>query len=410
MKRIDEWVRALIRLRETGGRKMTLLAVCPNSAAVTEAAVVAARRGRAPMLFAATLNQVDRDGGYTGWTAAQFVSAIREFASRQAWDGPLYPCLDHGGPWLKDRHRSEGLSLESAMAELKLSLSACLQAGYQLLHIDPTVDPELPPGTLLPVELLVERSVDLIAFAEAERGRLGLAPIAYEVGSEEVHGGLVDLARFEVYLTRLRAELRAANLAQAWPCFVVAQVGTDLHTTSFDPEAAGRLYAQVAVLGSLIKGHYTDEVDHPEAYPASGMGGANVGPEFTAVEFEALRELEARERSVLTRNPGLTPSAIEAAIERAVVESGRWRKWLQPEEVGSAYLDLPAARRQWLVRTGARYIWTDLRVLEARRILYENLRPELDDPHARVVERIAARIGEYLQAFGLVDSLEILDS
>jgi hypothetical protein len=27
-----------------------------------------------------------------------------------------------------------------------------------------------------------------------------------------------------------------------------------------------------------------------------------------------------------------------------------------------------------------------------------------------VVERIAARIGEYLQAFGLVDSLEILDS
>ncbi|HJX40646.1 MAG TPA: class II D-tagatose-bisphosphate aldolase, non-catalytic subunit, partial [Anaerolineales bacterium] len=112
MKRIDEWIRALIRLRETGGRQMTLLAVCPNSAAVAEAAVVTARRGRAPMLFAATLNQVDRDGGYTGWTAAQFVSAIRDFAARQAWDGPLYPCLDHGGPWLKDRHRSEGLSLD----------------------------------------------------------------------------------------------------------------------------------------------------------------------------------------------------------------------------------------------------------------------------------------------------------
>src|SRR3990170_6656825 len=297
MKRIDEWVRALIRLRETGGRKMTLLAVCPNSAAVAEAAVVAARRGRAPVLFAATLNQVDRDGGYTGWTAAQFVSAIRDFAARHTWDGPLYPCLDHGGPWLKDRHRSEGLSLEQAMSELRLSLSACLQAGYQLLHIDPTVDPELPPGEPLPVGLLVERTVELIAFAEAERGRLGLAPIAYEVGSEEVHGGLVDLTRFDVYLTRLRAELRAANLVQAWPCFMVAQVGTDLHTTTFDPEAAERLYSRVAGFGSLIKGHYTDEVDHPEAYPASGMGGANVGPELTAVEFEALRELEARERS-----------------------------------------------------------------------------------------------------------------
>jgi hypothetical protein len=62
------------------------------------------------------------------------------------------------------------------------------------------------------------------------------------------------------------------------------------------------------------------------------------------------------------------------------------------------------------VRTGVRYIWTDPRVLESRRILYENLRPELDDPHGLVVERIAARIGEYLEAFGLVDSLQILDS
>ena len=410
MKRIDEWVRALIRLRETGGRKMTLLAVCPNSAAVAEAAVVAARRGRAPMLFAATLNQVDRDGGYTGWTAAQFVSAIRDFAARHAWDGPLYPCLDHGGPWLKDRHRSQGLSLELAMAELKHSLSACLQAGYQLLHIDPTVDPELASGEPLPVEKLVERTVELIAFAEAERARLGVAPIAYEVGSEEVHGGLVDLTRFDVYLSRLRTELEAANLVQAWPCFVVAQVGTDLHTTSFDPEAAERLYSRVAGFGSLIKGHYTDEVDHPEAYPASGMGGANAGPEFTAVEFEALGELEARERPVLTRNPALTPSALAAAIEQAVEESGRWRKWLQPEEVGAGFLDLPASRREWLVQTGARYIWTDPRVLEARRILYENFKPELDDPHALVVERIAARIGKYLQAFGLVNSLEILDS
>jgi hypothetical protein len=29
---------------------------------------------------------------------------------------------------------------------------------------------------------------------------------------------------------------------------------------------------------------------------------------------------------------------------------------------------------------------------------------------ALIVERIAARIGKYLEAFGLVDSLEILDS
>jgi tagatose-1,6-bisphosphate aldolase non-catalytic subunit AgaZ/GatZ len=410
MRHIDEWIRELIRLREAGQRQMTLLAVCPNSAAVAEAAVMAARRSRAPMLFAATLNQVDRDGGYTGWTPAEFVAHIRGFAQRHAWSGPLVPCLDHGGPWLKDRHRAEGLSYDQTLSELRLSLTACLEAGYQLLHIDPTVDPDLAPGSPLPVETLVERTVGLIAFAEAERQRLGLSPIAYEVGSEEVHGGLVDLTRFDQYLAQLQAAMEAAGLMPAWPCFIVAQVGTDLHTTAFDPQAAERLFARVAPLGSLIKGHYTDEVDHPEAYPASGMGGANVGPEFTAVEFEALEELEARERAQLSRWPGSEASEMVAAIENAVVRSGRWKKWLQPGETGAEFTDLSAPRRRWLVQTGARYIWTEPTVLEARRRLYENLRPGLPDAHAQVVERIAARIGHYLEAFELVGSLDVLDS
>jgi hypothetical protein len=75
-------------------------------------------------------------------------------------------------------------------------------------------------------------------------------------------------------------------------------VGTDLHTTSFDPAAARRLYATLAPLGSLAKGHYTDWVENPEAYPASGMGGANVGPEFTLEEYLALRDLEDREAAL----------------------------------------------------------------------------------------------------------------
>ncbi len=408
MKPIDALVRELIDLRERGERQLTLLAVCPNSAAVAEAAVVAAQRARAPMLFAATLNQVDRDGGYTGWTPAQFVESMRTFAQRHGWDGPLYPCLDHGGPWLKDRHRLQGLSYEQAMTELRRSLTACLEAGYRLLHIDPTVDATLAPDEVLPIERVVERSVELIAFAERERERLGLPRIAYEVGSEEVHGGLVDLSRFDRFLAALREAMASAGLLHAWPCFIVAQVGTDLHTTSFDPEAARRLYPRVSNYGSLIKGHYTDDVENPDAYPACGMGAANVGPEFTAVEYEALRELERQETALLRHQPGRAASGMQAALEAAVVESQRWKKWLQPEEAEVAFPDLPAERRAWLVKTGARYIWTDPSVLQARETLYQNLQPEVANPHRWVVERIAARIGTYLEAFGLLDSLEIL--
>ncbi len=57
---IDHLVRRMLELRARG-TKLTLLAVCPNSSAVLEAAVLTAARNRMPMLLAATLNQVDRD-------------------------------------------------------------------------------------------------------------------------------------------------------------------------------------------------------------------------------------------------------------------------------------------------------------------------------------------------------------
>jgi D-tagatose-1,6-bisphosphate aldolase subunit GatZ/KbaZ len=56
----------------------TLLAVCPNSLNVLRAALKSAKRARSPIIFAATLNQVDIDGGYTGWTQENLVRIIKE--------------------------------------------------------------------------------------------------------------------------------------------------------------------------------------------------------------------------------------------------------------------------------------------------------------------------------------------
>lgn len=407
MRTLSALVRKIIDLRRQG-IQLTLLAVCPNSAAVLEAAVLAAKQNRAPMLFAATLNQVDRDGGYTGWTQAAFVSAMREYARQHGWDGPLYPCLDHGGPWLKDLHALRGLSLDETMREVKASLTASLEAGYTLLHIDPTVDRTLPPGAPLPIEQVVARTVELIAHAEAERERRGLPPVDYEVGTEEVHGGLVDYDAFTRYITGLREALAARGLAHVWPCFIVAKVGTDLHTTFFDPETASRLVDFVAPTGALIKGHYTDWVENPRAYPASGMGGANIGPEFTAEEYLALADLTEKEAALCRYRPGLKPSRFMQVLEQAVIDSGRWQKWLQPDEVGCAFVELSAERRAWLAQTGARYIWTAPPVVAARQQLYDNLRRAMPDPHGYVVARIAESIDRYMTAFNLFDSLTLL--
>ncbi len=407
MPKLRHTILRLIDLREHEGVNVTLLAVCPNSAAVLEAAVKVAARCHTPMLFAATLNQVDRDGGYTGWTPAQFVAKMDHYAVRYGCTSPLYPCLDHGGMWLKDRHTREKLPLDQATAEVKLTLTACLEAGYALLHIDPTVDRTLPPGHAPSVPVVVDRTVDLIEHAERERARLALPPVAYEVGTEEVHGGLVDIDNFTLFLDLLRARLDERGLAGAWPTFVVAQVGTDLHTTYFDPVAAQRLTEIVRPTGALLKGHYTDWVENPADYAATGMGGANVGPEFTAVEFDALEELDAREAR-LCANRRMVPAGFMRVLEQAVVDSNRWQKWLQPDEQGKAFADLDPERRRWLAQTGARYVWTAPPVLAARRQLYAHLSIVAADPHAYVVESVARSIEHYVDAFNLYDGETIL--
>jgi tagatose-1,6-bisphosphate aldolase non-catalytic subunit AgaZ/GatZ len=401
-------VHRLLELRTTNQAQVTLLAVCPNSSAVLEAAVQVAAQNHMPMLFAATLNQVDRDGGYTGWTAPDFVAEMARCGATYGAEA-LYPCLDHGGPWLKDAHTRAGLSLEATMAEVKASLVACLEAGYALLHIDPTVDRTLPGDAPVPIPLVVERTLDLIAYSEEQRVARGLPPVAYEVGTEEVHGGLVNLDSFEAFLDGLRAGLAARDLLHAWPCFIVGKVGTDLHTTDFDPAVAARLYDLVAPYGSLIKGHYTDWVANPEAYPAAGMGGANVGPEFTSAEYDALAALVAKERALCTSRPDTQPSRLLEALEDAVYRSNRWQKWLQPDEQDVPFAELAPARRTWLVQTGARYIWTDAQVQAARGRLYANLAPLFGDPHQYLVAAIARSIDHYVNSFGLFDATYLLN-
>lgn len=401
---IKKLIERIIELREHASIHLTLLAVCPNSDAVLEAAVKAAARNNAPMLFAATLNQVDLDGGYTGWTPAQFVSRMRDYAAKYEIGDTnrLYPCLDHGGQWLKDVHTRDKLTFEQTTQAVKTSITAMLEAGYQLLHIDPTIDRTIS-GTPS-VETVVERSLALIAYAEHERLRLGLEAVDYEVGTEEVHGGLVDVANFEKFLSLLREGLSARNLDYAWPAFVVAQVGTNLHTTIFDKGIANKLYKIVAPYGALVKGHYTDWVENPEDYPLCGMGGANVGPEFTADEFDALMTLAARETDLCRAQPEIPSSRFLEALTQAVDNSNRWQKWLQADEKDKSLDELSPERRAWMLKTCARYSWTAPEVVAARQKLYANLQPIMGDPHQVVVDWITTSIERYITAFHLFNA------
>jgi len=408
MAKTEQLLRQIARIEAETGIPRTIFAACPNSVSVVKAAFRAAKRNNAPIYFAATLNQIDCDGGYTGLTPAQFTRMAELEAAAVNYTGTTIIAIDHGGPWLKDKQSRERWSVEKAMEGVKHSFEAAVLAGYDLIHVDPTVDIFVPKGEVIDIRVVVRRTVELIAHIEKFRRGKNLPAISYEVGTEEVHGGLADQATFNTFLRELKAGLKSAGLEEVWPCFIVGKVGTDLHTTLFDPEVARELTAKVRPYGSCIKGHYTDGVSNPEAYPASGMGAANVGPEFTMSEYDALAELEQCERKLERQGRVAQSSDMTAVLQRLVCDSNRWRKWLQPDEQGLAFEALTPERRSWLVKTGCRYIWQHPEALVARQRLYDNLRRSGYDAEEVVLSRIEHDMDKYFRAFNLVNLNDLL--
>jgi D-tagatose-1,6-bisphosphate aldolase subunit GatZ/KbaZ len=397
-----DYILKRIRDLESGtGVKRTLFAACPNSFSVIRAALTSAKRCDAPVKFAATLNQVDLDGGYTGLTQAEFVNTIRVLARNLHVTSPVIIAIDHGGPWLKDLHSRENWPYAKTMAAVKKSFEAAILAGYDLIHVDPTVDISSGVGNTIKIDVVADRTLELIEHAEIFRRRNNLSRISYEVGTEEVHGGLADLNIFKRFLELLKQGLVQRKLPDVWPCFVVGKVGTDLHTTTFDPQVARQLTEIAKSYGSLIKGHYSDNVTNPEAYPESGMGAANIGPEFTEREYDGLIELEHIENDLFTEGRIPKPSLIKKKLWESVVNSERWRKWLHEDENPEDFYANTSERQEWLIKTGCRYVWENPEIISARARLYQNIGMQGTDA-ARIVESsIEGAMDRYFYKFNL---------
>lgn len=381
------------------GNRFTLLAVNANSILAIKSALATSKKYNAPIIFITTLNQVDLDGGYTGWNQHDFVNAVFEESKKVGFEGPIILASDHYGPWLKDRQVAEGWSYEECVEWIRKSIEACLDAGYDMLHIDMTRDMAVPKGKVPDVDVVVERTVEMIEFSEEVRRGKGLPPIDYEVGTEEVSGGLTSIERFEEFLQKLKRKLIEKRL-NVWPCFVVGDVGTSLYEPNFNFERAVELVKVARRHGCFVKGHYTDFVKDLKLYPEAGVGGANVGPKFTQVEFDALERLERIEQG-LAQKHGFTPSNFMKTLHDAVLESGRWRKWLFKNEEGKEFGLLSKRRRRWLLQTGARYVWMNDEVKRAREMLYGNLKLEGIDGELAVLNSLNRSMSRFFKAFNL---------
>ena len=155
--------------------------------------------------------------------------------------------------------------------------------------------------------------------------------------------------------------------------------------------------------GSWIKGHYSDSVTNPEEYPLSGMGAANVGPEFTEREYDDLMELNEIEKELYSKGMIAKQARIKEVLWDAVISSSRWKKWLQEKEKNKTFYDLDEDRQLWLIKTGCRYIWSKVEVVAARSHLEKNLSSNGINAEEILLSHIDQAMDKYFYKFNLVN-------
>ena len=402
----------LVAAARAAGRKFTLLGVGPVSEAVLEASLaVSARRGFPP-IFIASRNQVDAarfGGGYLlgGLDQAGFAALIRAKQERAGYRGPLYICRDHGGPWQRDEELKARLPVGEAMELARVSLEEDLRGGFNYLHIDPTKCPH--PFTQ---GELADWTLELIAHCEKVRGSLGLPPVDYEVGAEDIRGGITSEQSFAAFLKRVTAGLASAGLPP--PTCIVGQTGTltrlDRNVGRFDRDGTARLAAVAARFGIGLKEHNGDYLSAAScrAHPELGVTGMNVAPEFGLVETDALLALAALEEK-LGREGWLEEaqlSGLAGTLRELTFARAPWDKWLTPELKSRprAELERDEASRLLIARVCGHYLFADPAVRAARARLYENAERFAlceEAPAAFVQRRIEEAIDFYARHFRL---------
>ncbi|WP_407353467.1 D-tagatose-bisphosphate aldolase, class II, non-catalytic subunit [Luteimonas sp. R10] len=365
--------------RHTQGHATGVTSICSAHPIVIEAALRHALRMDRPfLLFEATCNQVNQDGGYTGMTPAGFVEFVHAIADRVGFDrARLVLGGDHLGPnpWT-------ALPADAAMAKAETMVAAYVAAGFRKIHLDCSMacsgDPEP-----LPEAEIVRRAVRLCRAAETAHAQAGGEAPVYVIGTEvPVPGGATESIEGlapttpEAALATIRAHrdaFSAAGLDGAWPRVIasVVQPGVEFDhhdVIDYRPEAAAPLSRAIErVPGMVFEAHSTDYQTRPAlaALVRDHFAILKVGPGLTFALREALWALDAIEREWI--DPPRQARLREVVRERMHAEPGHWQRYYHGQGRALAVdLDYSLSDRM-------RYYWPDPAIEQARQRLFDNL-------------------------------------
>jgi D-tagatose-1,6-bisphosphate aldolase subunit GatZ/KbaZ len=360
--------------RHKQGHAVGVTSICSAHPIVIEASLRhALAHDDALVLFEATCNQVNQDGGYTGMTPADFVTFVRGFAQRTGFDAArIVLGGDHLGPnpWTH-------LPADAAMDKAEVMVGDYVKAGFRKIHLDCSMSCAGDPVPLPEAEI-VRRAVRLARAAEAHG-----APV-YVIGTEvPVPGGATEsieglavtspraaLATIEAH----RQAFLSAGLESAWDRVIasVVQPGVEFdhhNVVDYGPHQARALSDAIVTVPHMVyEAHSTDYQtrDALRALVRDHFAILKVGPGLTFAMREALWALDAIDQEI-------TPDPHQARLRDTVLERMReqpkyWRKYYHANGKPLT-VDL-----QYSLSDRVRYYWPDAEIEKARVKLFDNLR------------------------------------
>lgn len=377
-------------------RHCTLLGVGPMSINCIDATIELANEHEVPILMIASRRQIDSEefgGGYVNnWTTEEFSRYVIDKDKK----GKILLARDHGGPWQSIKEKDAQLGLRRAMDSAKSSYRADIKAGFQVIHIDPSVDIHGEPD----VDEVLDRVFDLYEFCWTQAQQLN-REIIFEVGTEEQSGSTNSQEELDYTLNAIKKFCLKNKIPQ--PTFVVIQCGTRVmemrNVGSFDSPVriANEIPAEIQLPkmieicnrhGIFMKEHNTDYLSDEglQWHPRLGIHAANVAPEFGVIETKAL--VHILEANNMTNHA--------ERFLKIAYDSNKWDKWM---------LENTKATDRDRALIAGHYVFSKTEVMELKKEAGRHLGKKGISLEGYLKQEVKQGILRYLSNFRLVRTL-----
>jgi D-tagatose-1,6-bisphosphate aldolase subunit GatZ/KbaZ len=322
-------------------------AVCSSHPHVIDAAIRQSIEDDSLLHVESTSIQVNQFGGYSGQTPEQFAHSVKSAAQRAGL--PSEKVLlggDHLGPF---PWRNE--AVDSAMKKACELIRQCVLAGYQKIHLDPSM-PCAGDGPLSE-NIIAQRAASLCAAAEQAASDLpsNRQPPIYVIGTEvPAPGGellaadgpaVTTAADVHRTLEIFQRVFRERGLSAAWERVValVVQPGVDFDSDTvfdYDSDDTHSLSAALAPHEGMVYEAHSTDYQTPAALAQmvkDHFAILKVGPWLTFAFREAVLALGNIECELMKTSPGSRISEVREALLSAMTRNPtHWRQYYHGDE------------------------------------------------------------------------------